>query len=571
MKNALRIGFLLLVASTWARAQDERKFTFTGAARGQYYGDALSLEEEKDTVTPPKLNSGHVMVDLGLKIRPNVNTEILGMVRIRNDYGGFWGSGVTFDVRQLYVRGIIGGIIKYQLGDFNYRMSRYTMWNYDQEVVGKMPAIFQQQSDVVNYEYFFNSDHSRRQQGAALDFTLVFKKFVKELTINAVTTRNRITDLAQNNERLFSGINANLVQSEFFELGYNYANLYDVSGTSKGNKAFRNPVHTLTTKIQYQSKHWNFAFESEVGKSETLLKNDTLAPAWNGKFGDALLRIDHKKTGLGLSLNGIYVSSAFRSPGAQTKRIAFGQAPLAYNRIANSQDLRSLTMLDLMREVNLYTLQIRPYLMDFAPQYDNITPYGNATPNRQGVNAGFTYAQGKLPVDVKYAYYNLQEVRGEGTLLPRKFSRHQIDAQLRINEFFKKLNRSIHASFNYRNDATTRLAEELVRGVDLKTTAMSAGIEVEILPAFDIMFGHQSIRYAGFDFTAVRNEYSEIVNFKEFNVDGTEQITAYGARYRFSEKTFISAQLNRFRTENKIDALPGYRINQFMLLFQLKF
>jgi hypothetical protein len=377
--------------------------------------------------------------------------------------------------------------------------------------------------------------------------------------------------LGANDDRLFSGINANLVQSEFLELGYNYANLYDVSGTSKATKAFRNPVHTATAKFQYQNSNWGIALESEVGKSETLLKSDSLAPAWNGKFGDALLRIDHKKTGLGLSLNGIYVSSAFRSPGAQTKRIAFGQAPLAYNRISNSQDLRSLTMLDLMREVDLYTLQIRPYLMDFAPQYDNITPYGSATPNRQGIIAAFTYSKGKLPVDIKYAYYDLQEVRGEGTLLYRKFSRHQIDAQLRINEFFKKLNRNIHASFNYRNDATTRLAEELVRGVDLKTTAMSAGIEVEILPAFDIMFGQQSIRYAGFDFTAVRNEYSEIINFKEFNVDGTEHIVAYGARYRFSDKTFISAQLNRFRTENKTDALPAYRINQFMLLFQLKF
>jgi len=571
MKNALYIGFLLLVASTWAMAQDDRKFTFTGAARGQYFGDHIQLEGETDTVTPPKLNSGHVMVDLGLNIRPNRNTEILGMVRVRNDYGGFWGSGVTFDVRQLYVRGIIGGIIKYQLGDFNYRMSRYTMWNYDQEVVSNQPLILQQQSDVVNYEYFFNADHSRRQQGAALDFALVFKKFVKELSINAVTTRNRITDLAQNDERLFSGINATLVQSEFLELGYNYANLYDVSGTSKATKAFRNPVHTATASVKYQTKKWNFAFESEAGKSQTLLKNDSLAPVWNGKFGDALLRVEHRKSGLGLHVNSVYVSSAFRSPGAQTKRIAYAQSPLAYNRIANSQDLRSLTMLDLMRETNLYTLQIRPYLMDFAPQYDNITPYGDASPNRQGFIAGLSYSKGKHPIDANYKYYMLQEVRGEGTILPRKFSRHQFDAQVRINEFFKKLNRNLHASFNYRSDASTRAAEELVRGIDLKTQVLSAGIEIEILPSFDLMFGLQSIHYAGFDFTAVRNEYSEIFNFKEFNVDGQEQITAYGARYRFSDKTFISAQLNRFRTANKTDVLPDYSINQFMLLFQMKF
>jgi hypothetical protein len=85
------------------------------------------------------------------------------------------------------------------------------------------------------------------------------------------------------------------------------------------------------------------------------------------------------------------------------------------------------------------------------------------------------------------------------------------------------------------------------------------------------MFGHQIITYSGSDFTAIRNEYSEIINFKEFSIDGAEQITAYGVRYRFSDKTFVSAQMNRFRFEDKTNALPTYRINQFMLLFQLKF
>ena len=120
---------LLLAAGLFQtlQAQDDKKISFTGAARGLYYGDKLTQDDQTpDTVTAPKLNSGHVMVDLGVNIRPNKNTEILGMVRVRNDYGGFWGSGVTFDVRQLYIKGLIGGIFKYQLGDFNYRLSRYT-------------------------------------------------------------------------------------------------------------------------------------------------------------------------------------------------------------------------------------------------------------------------------------------------------------------------------------------------------------------------------------------------------------------------------------------------------------
>jgi hypothetical protein len=93
------------------------------------------------------------MADLGLNIRPNKNMEVQGMVRVRNDYGGFWGSGVTFDIRQMYIKGVIGGVVRYQLGDINYRMTKYTLWNSDQELLQSTPTIFRQQYDVLNYDY----------------------------------------------------------------------------------------------------------------------------------------------------------------------------------------------------------------------------------------------------------------------------------------------------------------------------------------------------------------------------------------------------------------------------------
>ncbi|MEY3398603.1 MAG: hypothetical protein RL220_1197, partial [Bacteroidota bacterium] len=197
---------LLCTLSVQMKAQEDKKFTITGAARALYYGDDLEQETEPaDTITVPKLNSGHVMVDLGMNIRPNRNTEILGMVRVRNDYGGFWGSGVTFDIRQLYVKGVIGGIVRYQLGDINYRMSPYTLWNYNQEAVSSLPFIFQQQTDVVNYDHFYNNDNSWRQQGGAAEWALVFKKYIDELQFHVVTTRVKASDFSQTNDRLFSG------------------------------------------------------------------------------------------------------------------------------------------------------------------------------------------------------------------------------------------------------------------------------------------------------------------------------------------------------------------------------
>lgn len=574
MRISTKTIALLLAAGLFQtlQAQDEKKVSFTGLARGLYYGDKLTQESTTpDTVTAPRLNSGHVMVDLGVNIRPNKNTEILGMVRVRNDYGGFWGSGVTFDVRQLYIKGVIGGIFKYQLGDFNYRMSRYTFWNYDQEVISQQPAIFRQQTDVINYEHFYDNDNSRRQQGASLGFALVFKKFVKELQVNAVTTRVRASDFAQVDDRLFSGLNLQLLQSKYLNVGFNYANLYDVSGTSKNNVGLRNPVMTGTVQAVYGFKNYEAKLDGEFGKSRTFYQNSTTAPDWNGKFLDFSLKLSQNKWGVHLTGNAIQIGSAFRSPGAQTKRIDFAQQALAYSRITNNQELRPFTMLDLMRESSFYVLQLRPYLMDFAPKYDNITPYGDATPNRQGMIVRVRYEKKKSPITAEFAHYALQEMRGEGTLNARMFSRNQFQAEVKVNEYLKNWKKRFNISFNYRSDQTTREGEELVRGVDLKTNVLSAGLEIEVLPAFDLMFGLQQLTYKGFDYTAVRNNFSEIFNFNEYEVDGQEAMLAYGARYRFSEKTFISAQMSRFNTQNALSTLPAYDLNQFMLLFQMKF
>ncbi len=568
----LVLSVVLLFSASEFLAQDDRKVNFTGSARSLFYADDLVQDTTAaDTVTVPKLNSGHVLVDLGVNIRPNKQTEILGMVRIRNDYGGFWGAGVTFDVRQLYVKGVIGGIVRYQLGDINYKMTKYTMWNYDQELISNTSSIFQQQTNVMNYDHFYYSDYSRRQQGAAAEFALVFSKVIKEIQFHAVTTRVKASDFAGTPDRLFSGLNANLIQSKFLEVGINYANMYDIPGTSKNKNNFVNPVTTATVKAMYEMDSWKAIFDSEFGKSRTWYKNDSLAPDWRGKFYSGTLAVGNKDWGLQVSLNNMYISSEFRSPGAQTKRIEYNGLPKAYSRITNEQNARSFTMLDLMRESSFYNLQLRPYLMAFAPKYDNITPYGDATPNRQGYTLAAKYEKKDIPVVATISHMEMQEVRGEGTKLPRKFSRNNVNATIRVNEFFPGWKKRFHIMVNYRDDQTTRQGEDLVRSVDLSTTAMSAGLEIEVLKSLDILLGMQNITYKGFDYVAVRNGYSEIFNFNEYKVDGSEKMNAFGLRYRFSENAFISAQMNKFMDVDVYSLLPSYSVNQFMLLFQMKF
>ena len=552
--------------------QAEKKFSINGAARGLFYGDNLDQDVAvEDTITIPKLNSGHVMVDLGMNIRPVKNMEIQAMVRVRNDYGGFWGSGVTFDIRQMFIKGVIGNIVRYQLGDINYKMTRYTMWNYNQELSVGSPAVFSQQFDLLNYDHFYNKDNSWRQQGGAAEFALVFKNVIDEMQFHAVTTRVKASDNSSTNDRLFSGINVQLIQSKYAQFGINYVSLYDVEGTSRNNSLYSNPVFTATAALNYAFKDLSFSGDIELGNSKTTYKNNDEAPEEAGSFFDAGVKVAQKKYGLSLSGRAKRVEPEFNSPGAQTKRIDFSNYPVSFQRITNDQLLRNMSMIDLMRETSLYTMQLQAYLMDFNPNYDNITPYGDATPNRQGSSVAVEWQSTKIPVKLKAEQTMLSEVRGQGTTAVKNFGRTYFEGTYEKKEFLPNWKNRIAVSASYRMDKTTRPGTDFYRDVNLETNVLNAGLEIEVIKNLDVLFGIQSVEYSGFDFAARVDEYSNVFNFTEFEADGKESMVAGGLRYRFSDKSFLSAQWSKFDMNDYTQRTTSYSINQIMLLYQMTF
>jgi hypothetical protein len=574
MKNKLHIvvGIAALLVAQFVSAQEKdlRKVVFTGAARGLYYGDRMGQEVE-DSITIPRMNSGHTLVDLGMNIRPNRNTEIQGMVRVRNDYGGFWGSGVSFDIRQLYIKGVAGGVVRYQLGDINYKLSPYTLSNTQQEIITQGPVVFQQQTRLMNYDNFYAADSSWRQQGAAAEFGLQFSKFVKELQFHTVATRVRTTDFGNINDRLFAGYNVNLVQSNFLEVGVNHVTLFDIEGTSRNLSTFHNPVTTGTLLLKKDFSNWKMKVNVEAGTSKTYYEKFEGSPETNGKIFDAKWIGTNTSKGLSVEAGWKYVSSDFRSPGAQTKRVNYNYQPSSFGRITNDQVVRNLTAFDLMRESNAYNRQLSSNLMLIQPKYDNITPYGTATPNRQGLTVSAKYIIPSKILEVFTTQLMLQETRGEGTFVPRKFMRSEVKAVAHVNQRFGRSDKLFDVTIRFRNDNTSREAEENVRAVELSTQIFSVGMEYEFWENWDLMLGVQQIKFNGFDYTAVRNNFSEIYNFKEYQTDGNEYMQAAGVRYRFSDKSSLSVNLSNFKNTDAFDATQNYNIRQFMLLYQMNF
>jgi len=569
------ILFLICIGftTTTSAQRDTLKITFVGAARAQFYSDHYESYYETDTVTTSKLNSGNTLVDLGVNIRPNKQMEIQGMVRVRNDYGGFWGAGVSFDVRQLYVKGVAGGIVRYQLGDINYKLTPYTLWNSNQEMISGVPFLFQQQSDVVNYDHFYSNDNSWRQQGGSAEVGFQFSKWIQEIGIKTVATRVKTTDFSQTNDRIFSGASLSLIQSAHIRVGFNYVNVFDISGTSRSTTTFHHPVMTGTFGYNRKVGAFTHSIEAEAGRSKWYYQDQESdsTPNWQGRFADAKYKIQQRSAGLYGSAQLKFVSSDFRSMGAQTKRVNFNGQLNAFQRVGNEQALRPVSMIDLMRESGLYTLQLQTNLMAFAPQYDNITPYGEATPNRQAMILTAGYDKKESPVNAKVTYYRGQEVRGEGTSTLRNFERYEATASFNAKQYLGSKDKEASVQVRLRSDRTTRLGSESVPSIDLSSQTVTAGLDYEWKKQWHLLAAFQMLNYDGFELRSVRDENQEIFNFSELNLKGTEQLASIGAKYTFSDKSFLSVQYYQFlNNTNQLDEAL-YTNKQWMLLYQINF
>ena len=117
-----------------AFSQEGKKVQFVGGARS-LISQSDFTSDVSDTVTAPKTTGGYALIDLGFKINPNESTEILGMIRINNQFGGFYGAGVTFDVRQIHVKGVAGKVLRYQIGNIDYKLTPYTFYNHNPDLL----------------------------------------------------------------------------------------------------------------------------------------------------------------------------------------------------------------------------------------------------------------------------------------------------------------------------------------------------------------------------------------------------------------------------------------------------
>ena len=565
-KNILLTAVLLTGSFTGLLAQQRKTVEFTGGARSGMTNSRLHTQDSiPDTATVRRQTGGYALIDLGVNIRPNANTEILGMFRIRNQYGGFWGAGVSFDVRQLWLKGVVANVLRYQVGDLNLKQTPFTLYNPHADRLDSLPEIFRLQQQIVDYERFYQRN-TWRQQGIHLATGFQFDRYLKDADVQAYITRLQATDFATRPERLMGGYTLRIRQSENFSLAWNAFSVFDVKGTALDTATFNNTVHSVQAGLRFLKK---LQLQTEAGTSRFAHNGGTQPFSLNDYFIHTRGLWTSKNRRLELHAAYLNVGPDFRSVGAQSKDVRYNAAPAYFNTYANGRFDRPIGLYDQIGNEQLYNVSVNTALQPVNPAYNFVLPFGLATFNRVGGYGGLGL---RLPGGLSgtITHHRLSEIRGQGTLLRTGFARTQLYWLADIGEA-AKWKKALRIRAGIDHQSAKRNSETDYERIDFSTTRYSAGAEIEIFRQIDLMAGLAGIRSEGNLLVPERDAFTRVNFISPLNMDQLQLIQAAGLRCRFGTGTWLTLMAQASRYEDAKQAQPPYRLNQINIIYNMTF
>jgi hypothetical protein len=546
---------------------------------------------DTDTLSVESLSDGEFLLDLAVNAQPNDVTEVQGVIRVRNEFGGFFGSGVTVEVRELWARGIIADVLRYRVGDMDLALTPYTLYLPEADGVINTPALFRPLREVIYHDEFYTGFNERRFQGGRLDFGLAFEQGIEAAEVRAFLARLRSTDFLDVPTRFIGGGRVGATFGPYdsqAKLGANLAYIWDDLDSGEANTGIRNAVVSLDGDLTVLDGDaldlhvvgeggWSSverAMETDEAEEEPPAEEDPAFAEDTDTFIEIGLASTFEGPQVGVSALFVNVGPEFYSAAAQSKRIDYTRAKSFYNRIGTDRDLRGVTLFDLTRDEALYTFRIADELMAYDPRYGNVLPYGRATPNRRGVRFGVAYAptDGALGdvVDAALDLAVLREIRGQGTDELKDFVLLRGEADLHVGEYLG-WDRALTFTLGSQYESTSRDGEP-VEEVDLTSLLFEAGVAAEVYDRLDLLVGVKFRSSDGRDYLPVIENFNDVADFSApFVTDDQEALFGTGLRYRFSDEIYLTVQFQRFSYSDDATPADDYTLNQVFALYTMTF
>ena len=567
--NSIIFTIAFIFIQLFTIAQKDEKIRFSGLTRSLISRDL----NKTDTINPLNSTSGYNLIDLNTHINPLKDIEILAQLRIRNEFGSFFGSGTQITVRQLTAKGVLGNRIKFTIGDMYLKQNKFTLHNYDEELPFFNSDFVSSYRDIVHYENFY-TDNRWRLQGIQTNFSYEFDRFIKTLEFDFFITRprgyqyisnaNRVSDMLLSGGSLISKINSNLT----FES--NYINLFEIPSSGNINISVRNPVIQGGLNYHYDSPQAKLEHNIQAGFSErSWLQFDSLTNYTVGMFSEFSSSYTKKDSSLDFSFGGRYVDPNFRSSGSQTRRINFSDnTPSVYPEYSSNELQRPISVFDIISDPTIYNQDLSTNLMGFSPIYSNSLPFGDATPNRLGVFAKFNLISKNKFLELNFNSSYFEEVIGQGSLLKRNFVLLSGNTKFNLHEIFG-LNKKLSVSVSI-VDETTKRSSSNAENVNLSSKQLNLSSSVETLDDLFIQLGYKSFNSLGNEYLTNRSAYGLIQGFTPIIYNQNDNMYIAGLKYKFRPNVYLNLQYNLWGTNFNDSNIPDFKYQRLLFIFSVK-
>ena len=551
------ICFLVFAATTIMAQERVKKIEFYGAAKTNILHQDFNVDG--DTLNLSKANYGHSLIDLGILVRPSVNTEISTEFRLRNELGGFWGGAVTYGIRKLTLKGVVNDAIRYKIGDIDLEMTPYTLYNNNYQDLVNEATIFKMAREVIDYENYF-SGNAWRQQGIQSSYGFYLNsETLKSIDVNLFSTRNRTADPSSASpERLFSGGQIGL-NTSYGLITFHSANLFDLKNTVIDMNLYYNSVNTVSANISLADlPKFSLNYEGGTSKSnyENLIEEETVAIQdyfWNLGFSYSTTNK------LSLSINSINTGPQFRSPAAQNVRLGYSSSSNVFPTIGNNLAVRNMGLIDYLYNDVFYYKTFDSQLDLYNPAFSNALPYGLSTPNRKGFSVSLDELVIREQFNLSSKIYMMSEIIGSGTIHLKSFMKIIAKA----NYDYKKW--SANAGLAYESTSRDGQAYEKI---ELSSMLFDFGLYFDLTDQISILFGTKYHIADGNELLAVYDSYNNPLYFDPISYDDQKQmLNSIGLMVNFSELSKLTASLSSFSQK----AEQEYNFNQLQLLYRLNF
>ena len=571
----------VFLSSDSLHAQVNENIWFDGLSRSYFVRDAVDKSIKNDTISARNISNGYNLLDLNTHVNPIKNIEIFAQLRIRNSFGSFFGSGTEINVRQLKAKGVINNKVRFSVGDLFLKQSRFTLFNYDEELSGYENNMLKPYRDIIHYENFY-TENRWRLHGIQTDFSFKFDRFIRSLSFDFFVTRprgsNQINETTYSSDLLLSGGSMLSEINKRLTFSSNYINLFEVASSGTQNISVRNPVHDMSLLHHFGNDKHQFEQKLQTGFSQRYwlhseLENgiaDSTSNDTEGMYFELDNKYIKKDSTLSLTVGYRYVDPNFRSAGAQTRRLDYASfnGNTIYPIYTNMSLRRPTSMFDLLSDYQLYNQDLSSILMVFNPIYSNVLPFGEATPNRTGVYLKVRTTNTNKVFLSKINAGLFKEVIGQGTIEKRNFG--LLKGMFTIN---------LHRRFNWEKELSlsassesevTRRGGDAISSLNLFSHQMNTSLNAELVKKFFIQTSYKQFNANGNEFLTQRDNFGNITNFTSTQVNQKDHMLSFGMFYKFRESVYANLQYNwwgmTFADQDNLD----YKYNRIILILSVE-